>query len=516
MWSLGIHAIANAQPPHILLVVADDYGYNDVGYHQKKGTTTNVMLLTPTLDRLASEGRTLENYYVQPLCSPTRGTIMTGRYPSHTGIGPSVIRCTMPYAMPKAEVLLPELLKRDSYQTHMIGKWHLGLCDERMTPTYRGFDSFTGYLLGAEDYFNHTRSDSGFTGLDLRNSTTLSDANTMPPTTHLAYGTYSTDVFVSAVERVVGAWAEGDAPLFVYLPFQSVHAPLQAPAKYIDKYPASMNKNRRTYAGMVSALDDAVARVEAAYVRAGIWNNTLLVFTTDNGGPSGSANNFPLRGHKATAWEGGVHGVAFVRGYGIPAGTTTKELMHSTDWLPTLAGLAGAAAAAAAAAGLPLDGVDQWGVLARGEPTTRTMVIHNSPGANESLSKCGGALRLGRFKYLRAGSKMQVKGGVAQTPPPGFTPPPGIVCAPPRAHPPLGEWLFDIKNDPYECTNLAQNASHAADLRRITAAFAAYRRSAVPDLASSHHVSDPAADPTKRADGAWGPWSDRSSMCVYK
>jgi arylsulfatase A-like enzyme len=114
-----------------------------------------------------------------------------------------------------------------------------------------------------------------------------------------------------------------------------------------------MNKNRRTYAGMVSALDDAVARVEAAYVRAGIWNNTLLVFTTDNGGPSGSANNFPLRGHKATAWEGGVHGVAFVRGYGIPAGTTTKELMHSTDWLPTLAGLAGALLASRLDSGLP-------------------------------------------------------------------------------------------------------------------------------------------------------------------
>ena len=110
---------------------------------------------------------------------------------------------------------------------------------------------------------------------------------------------------------------------------------------------------------------------------------------------------------------------------------------------------------------------------------------------------------------------MQVKGGIAQTPPPGFSPPPGIVCAPPRAHPP-GEWLFDIENDPYECTNLAANASHAADLSRITAAFAAYRRNAVPDLASSYLVSDPAADPTKRADGAWGPWSDRSSMCVYK
>ena len=338
----------------------------------------------------------------------------------------------------------------------------------------------------------------------------------MPPATHLAFGWYSTDVFVSAVERVVGAWAEGDKPLFVYLPFQSVHAPLQAPAACTGKYPAWMDADRRTYAGMVSALDAAVARVEAAYVRAGMWNDTLLVFTTDNGGPLGSANNFPLRGHKATAWEGGVRGVAFVRGHGIPAGTTTTQLMHSTDWLPTLAGLGGAGGAAGPwPGGLPLDGVDQWGVLARGENTTRTMVIHNSPGANESLSASGGALRVGRFKYLRAGGRMQVPAGVAQTPPPGFTPPPGLVCAPP-APSVAGEWLFDIERDPHECTNLAGNAAHAADLRRITATFAAYRRSAVADLASSHLVSDPAANPTKQPDGAWGPWSTRSSLCVYK
>ena len=279
------------------------YGWNDVGYHQNKpssanpagDSTTNVVLKTPVIDRLASEGRKLELYYVQPLCSPTRGTILSGRYPSHTGIGPDVIKPTHPYAMPKKEVLLGEKFKEAGYSTHIVGKWHLGYCDERYSPTFRGFDSFLGYLNGAEDYYEHTRQDSGFSGLDLRNSSTTerpSAAPQLPPACTTANGTYSTDLFTGEVERIVANHiqsADTVRPLFIYMPFQSVHGPLQAPQSFINLYPASLDKSRRTYAGMVSALDAAVGRLEDIYTKAGLWNDTVLVFTTDNGGPLKSA-----------------------------------------------------------------------------------------------------------------------------------------------------------------------------------------------------------------------------------
>jgi arylsulfatase B len=390
---------------------------------------------------------------------------------------------------------------------------HLGLCDERYTPTFRGFDSFTGYLLGAEDYYYHNRSDSGFSGLDLRRSAASGASGRLPPACTSEAGVYSTSVFTQTVQTIVDE-RNKEAPLFIYMPFQSVHGPLMAPADCIERYPASMDKERRTYAGMVSALDDAVLRIERTFTTAGIWNQTLLVFTTDNGGPLGSANNFPLRGHKSTAWEGGVRGVAFVRGthdpvldalgFRVPPHSRTLELMHSTDWLPTLA----EALDLTPSSPFPLDGFSQWGVLTRGEPTTRTMIIHNCPAAG--AGKRGGAIRAGPMKLLFMSSEMQVPNGTAQTPPPGFN---GTELNCPVPPPINGEWLFDVVNDPRECINLA--AEHPPSRQRLVKLFDEYRRTAVADLALSHGVTDPQADPKKREDGAWGPWSARSDKCLW-
>ena len=193
-------------------------------------------------------------------------------------------------------VLLAEKFKSVGYSTHIVGKWHLGLCDVRYTPTYRGFDSFTGYLLGAEDYYYHNRTSGGYHGLDLRNSTQcFNSSNVLPKATHDAAGIYSTNVWMNAVERIVRERSVqvDPKPFFLYVPFQSVHGPLQAPVSEMNKYPTAMNGARRKYAGMVSALDDAVSHIEQIYKKYEVWNNTLLIFTTDNGGPLGSANNFP-------------------------------------------------------------------------------------------------------------------------------------------------------------------------------------------------------------------------------
>ena len=185
-----------------------------------------------------------------------------------------------------------------------------------------------------------------------------------------------------------------------------------------------MNTARRKYAGMVSALDDAVFKIETIYKKDQIWNNTLMIFTTDNGGPLKSANNFPLRGHKATSWEGGVRGISFVRGLNVPRNTVTQELMHSTDWYATLSSVAGYDITYPTQL-LPLDGINQWNILtgatdANGKllKTSRLNIMHNCPGNTEE-NDLGGAYRSGMYKLLMLSKTMQVNSGMIQTPPPG-------------------------------------------------------------------------------------------------
>eukprot|EP00756_Hemistasia_phaeocysticola_P024161 Hpha_TRINITY_DN15933_c0_g1::TRINITY_DN15933_c0_g1_i1::g.72909::m.72909/K01135/ARSB; arylsulfatase B len=516
---LGLCTCASAaSKPHVLFVLADDYGWNDVGYHQNSVSsanpdgknTTHDVIATPNIDALASEALKLEMYYVQPLCSPTRSTIQTGRYPSQTGIGPNVIKPTKPYGVPSDEFFMPEGFKAAGYATHIVGKWHLGLCDERFTPTFRGYDTFFGYLLGAEDYFQHTRSDSGFTGLDLRNSTTLiSAAGKLPPVVTTAGGNYSTFLFARQVDNLVKAH-NPSIPLFLYLPFQAVHGPLEAPDSYIAKYANIQDKSRRKYAGMVSALDDAVGQVVQSFRDAGLWDNTLLVFSTDNGGPLGSANNYPLRGHKATAWEGGVRGVGFVRGTDsdlakVPAGGVSHELMHATDWLPTLAEVAGFSLDKTR----PLSGVSQWQMISQGAKSTRKVLIHNSPAAGKPNGR-GGAIRVGDYKLMfTEDSSLQVKGNTPQTPPPGFNSS-ELNCPIPEAV--NGTFLFNVKDDPRECTNLA--ATKTDIVAKLTKQFDDYTETAVADLSLSFS-EDPEANPSKDPSKAWGPWADRSTKCKF-
>ncbi len=196
------------------------------------------------------------------------------------------------------------------YSTHIVGKWHIGYYKKEYQPTFRGFDSYYGYLNGAEDYWTHIRCDGdpevpgfkNFCGIDLHNNTEV---------VRNQNGSYSARLFTSRVQDIVEKHDQ-TKPLFIYLPYQSVHGPLQAPQEYIDRYSNIQDKNRRRFAGMVSIMDEAVKNVTDSFKKYGLWNNTIMIFSTDNGGPLGSANNWPLRGHKATLWEGGVHGVGFV------------------------------------------------------------------------------------------------------------------------------------------------------------------------------------------------------------
>ncbi|GFR70811.1 arylsulfatase [Elysia marginata] len=227
--------------PHIIVIVADDLGYNDVSFHGSD------QIPTPNIDFLGYNGVILNNYYVSPICTPTRSALMTGRHPIHTGMEHNVIVGSMPYGLPLNETVLPQYLNQLGYQSHIVGKWHLGMFKWEYTPLYRGFKSHMGYYQGCEDYYTHTYEGKDYIqwGLDFRRDKQLLWNCT---------GLYSTTLFRDEAVRIINQHNESE-PLFLYLPFQAVHSGngngvhLQAPKSYIDKFSYIQNKDRRTYAG---------------------------------------------------------------------------------------------------------------------------------------------------------------------------------------------------------------------------------------------------------------------------
>ncbi|UYV75967.1 hypothetical protein LAZ67_13001952 [Cordylochernes scorpioides] len=322
--------------PNIIFFLADDLGWNDVSFHGSP------QIETPNIDKLADLGITLNNYYVQPICTPSRGALMSGQYPIHTGLQHDVIAHGQPWGLPLQISILPQHLKDLGYATHAVGKWHLGFFHPDYTPTKRGFDSHYGYWCGAEDYVTHVAREPEGEGMDFRSGMD-------PVKTEL--GNYSTEIFTREAVRVVQDHNTSE-PLFLYVAYQSVHssqgsAPLQAPPKYVDRFPHIQDPKRRMFAGMVAAMDDSIGAILEALHSRGLLDNAVVAFSTDNGGPAGGfnlnqASNWPLRGVKYSLWEGGTRGSALVWSPLLSnQGRKSHQLMHVTDWLPTLYSAAG-------------------------------------------------------------------------------------------------------------------------------------------------------------------------------
>lgn len=379
--------------PNIVFILADDLGWNDVGFHGSR------QIPTPNLDALAYDGTILANYYVQPLCTPSRAALMTGRYPIRVGLQHDVIYSAQPYGLFLNETIMPQYLKELGYDAHIVGKWHLGFFAKEYTPLHRGFDSHMGYYQGCEDYYDHTYAADGLKqeswGLDFRHNKSIFKT---------AFGQYSTELFTRQAENIINNH-NTSKPLYLYLPFQAVHSgndvtPLEAPWKYLKDLTNIKSANRRLYAGMLSALDDAVGNITKSLFKRGILNNTIIVFSTDNGGPANGfdkndANNWPLRGLKATIWEGGTHGVGFIWSPLLEKSRRiSHQMLHVTDWLPTLLHAAGYDMSK-----LPddLDGFDQWDSISRDMSSKRTEFLTNIDPVEKSA-----ALRSGDMKVLVA------------------------------------------------------------------------------------------------------------------
>ncbi len=356
---------AEASRPHILYIVADDLGWKDVGFNGSD-------IKTPHLDRLASTGTRLEQFYAQPMCTPTRACLMTGRYPLRYGLQTAVILSTHTYGLPTDEWLLPQALKEAGYKTAIIGKWHLGHGDRKYWPRQRGFDHQYGPLIGELDYFTHQQH--GVTDW-YRNNEPVDEEG------------YTTTLFGNEAVKLIGEH-DPSTPLYLYLAFNAPHTPYQAPQEYLNRYAHIEDPSRRAYAGSITAMDHEIGRVLAALESKGMRENTLIIFHSDNGGTRNAmfagegdmekviipCDNGPYRDGKGSLYEGGTRVCALANWPGrIPAGAATDQLIHVVDMYPTLAALAGASTVRCK----PLDGMNVWGTISQGSPSPRSEVVYN-------------------------------------------------------------------------------------------------------------------------------------------
>jgi arylsulfatase A-like enzyme len=312
---------------------------------------------------------------VQPVCSPTRATLMTGRHVIHNGVY-SVVRPGARWGLPLAERTLAEALREAGYTTAICGKWHLGEFEEAYRPTRRGFDRQYGHWFGAIDYFTHLRDGKRDWQ---RDDQPCADEG------------YSTHLIAQESCRIIRDQPK-EKPLFLYVPFNAVHAPHQVPAQYTQPY-EKLKGTRRLYAGMLSAMDEAVGQIAAALEETGRRGNTMIIFSSDNGGPNPGkvTDNGPLRAGKGTLYEGGIRVCAFAAWPGrIPAGQRIKEPLSIADWYPTLIKLVGGSLEQK----LPLDGRDILPLLAKGEKPARDALF--LAGTQEGRA----ALRAGDWKLI--------------------------------------------------------------------------------------------------------------------
>ena len=296
MFALLVHESSSTKP-NILLILVDDLGWNDVGFHGKLESA-----LTPNISSLATnDGLILNNYYVQSLCTPSRAALLTGIYPFKTGMQHSVLQPNSQYGLPLEYTLLSQDLKNNGYHTYLFGKWHLGYFNEKYTPNYRGFDNFYGFYNGMQSFYNHTMNctynDIKYEKKDLFN-------NNQPVADNNQYSTY---IYKTKTIQTINAYASGDQtdPFFIYLALQNVHEPLEAPQDKKDKISqlGPMPEKRKSKLAKVNIVDDAIGEIRDVLISTNIWDDTLLIFSTDNGAPYGDGgSNYPLRGSKSTLY----------------------------------------------------------------------------------------------------------------------------------------------------------------------------------------------------------------------
>jgi arylsulfatase A-like enzyme len=390
--SLSTLAYGQGTKPNIVIILADDLGNADLGY---RGSD----IKTPNIDQLASEGVRLESFYGMPVCTPARAELMTGRYAMRYGLQTLVIFPSHTFGLPTDERTLPQALKDVGYQTEMVGKWHLGHADRKFWPQNRGFDHFYGNLVGEVDYF--TKERGGIIDWQRDGKFLKED------------GYFTTLIGNEAVNIIKNH--DTAKPLFLYVASLAPHAPYQAPRPDIDAYKNMPgDEHRHTYAAMITDLDTQVGRILAALRQKNMLDNTLIIFSSDNGGATSAlfatgarspeereesggvelgaktpASNGNLRGGKGSLHEGGVRvPTIFCWPSKLKPGIVNEPL-GMVDVMPTVLALAGAKGSP----DHPFDGKNIWATLVHGQPSPHDDILIN-------VEAFRGAIRKGNWKLV--------------------------------------------------------------------------------------------------------------------
>ncbi|MGO9392064.1 arylsulfatase B [Rhodoblastus sp.] len=426
-WTLSPALSEEAKKPNIIFIMADDLGNADLGYRGGQ-------VKTPNIDKLANDGVRLESFYGEPVCTPSRAALMTGRYPMRYGLQTLVIFPSHTYGLALDEKTLPQALKEAGYKTLMTGKWHLGHADRKFWPQNRGFDYFYGNVVGEVNYF--TRERGGVIDWQ-RNGKFLEEKG------------YYTDLIGDDAVRLIDQ-QDGKQPFFLYFASLAPHGPYQAPESAQEQYKDVPDKLRRTYMGMISDLDVQIGRIVAELDKKGLRDNTIILFSSDNGGATSGlfaqgaksdaerdkeeggieqgqkapASNAPFSGGKGSLKEGGVRVPAFVNWPAKLKPRVVNEPLHMVDVMPTLLALAGGKGSP----DHPFDGKDMWKTLADGAPSPNDDVLIN-------VELFRGAVRKGDWKLIK------------------------IALLPGKTE------LYNLARDPGETTNVAaENPEIARDL----------------------------------------------------
>ena len=338
--------------PNVLVIIADDLGWNDVGFHSKKATTLN-------LDRLAKEGVELQRFYTYAVCRPTRAGLPTGPMPRRFGIT-HVVGPQQP-GLPRDVATLPEIFRAAGYRTSLIGKWHLG---KERVPLNSGFDHFYGFMRAEIDYFKHTAIRNEQTDWQRNGKTVVEEG-------------YSTDLLAEEAVRLLQQQAKG-RPFYMQVAFNAPHIPLAAPESFVEKH----KNGGGLYAAVIDAMDSAIGRILAELDRQKLRDDTLVVFFSDNGADLRQSRSTPLTRGKDTIYEGGIHTTCVIRWPGrLAAGSTSRQPVCVQDLFPTLASAVGVKLPTAA----KLDGSDQWSALVSGKVAPRPpfLIAMSDNGGNE-------------------------------------------------------------------------------------------------------------------------------------
>lgn len=497
--------------PNIVFMLADDLAYGSAGFGPYGSEYSDMSFTTPTLNKWATEGIIMSNYYSQESCTPSRASLMTGRYPLTIGMQYGSVEATSSWGLNLTETTLADALRKGSYTNYMLGKWNLGHFQPALLPSARGFDYYLGYQSGSSYYWSKKCPNAK------KEETTSSKDTDKYKFTDLTYGdgscysgydgkdkhTYSTYLYRDKAINVIERHNYDETPLFLYLAFQAVHDPFEDDDKYSNGIPKSyvgssmykdikkavVGRKRRQYAMALYLMDSAVSDLHDAVKSAGQLDNTYFIFVSDNGGCySAGGRNGPLRGNKGTLFEGGTKVDALIYSKLLKSsqrGTTYSGLMHVSDWFPTILDMAGVSFTAKS--GYPLDGVSHWSTMStlgsddELKSPRSTMLYNYYTDVNEIEFPTGQpvrAVRNSQYKLIEINSgsdysewndvdtasedddELDVSGSCVQS-----------------NSWKVGTWtqfLFDLSNDPYETTNLYDDSSYDATKTELEGLFDKY------------------------------------------